>query len=377
MQVIFHFFVKMVLKNKLYVIIKNMESYNFNKNNLIEKIRKNPKKIRNFIIAVIILIIISLGVSMIVEEVKKQKYVEYDGENLDEAKYPGYKELIDKLLEEHPNWKFTLFYTKLDWNEVIENEGHSDTRAYPLNLIPDTDDYPENWRCEIDKDKRFDNGTWICASDKAIRHQMDPRNILNEENVFQFAELKYTEGAQTVEGIKTLTEGSFLEGDSIAEALIEAGKNANLDAYFITSRLIQEQGRKGTALSRGYEYNGTIVYNPFNINATGNSSEEILQNAAEYAYEQGWDSLEKALIGGVNFVRNGYIDVGQNTLYLQKFDVVKQGGTLYTHQYMQNLFAPQSEASNMKEIYEASNTVDSNLNFIVPLYENMPEEISE
>ena len=177
---------------------------------------------------------------------------------------------------------------------------------------------------------------------------MDPRNILNEENVFQFVELKYTEGAQTVEGIKTLTEGSFLEGDSIAEALIEAGKNANLDAYFITSRLIQEQGRKGTALSRGYEYNGTIVYNPFNINATGNSSEEILQNAAEYAYEQGWDSLEKALIGGVNFVRNGYIDVGQNTLYLQKFDVVKQGGTLYTHQYMQNLFAPQSEASNIK-----------------------------
>ena len=52
--------------------------------------------------------------------------------------------------------------------------------------------------------------------------------------MFQFAELKYTEGAQTVEGIKTLTEGSFLEGDSIAEALIEAGKNANLDAYFIT-----------------------------------------------------------------------------------------------------------------------------------------------
>lgn len=366
----------MVLKNKLYVIIKNMESYNFNKNNLIEKIRRNPKKIRNFIIAVIILIIISLGVSMIVEEVKKQKYVEYDGENLDEAKYPGYKELIDKLLEEHPNWKFTLFYTKLDWNEVIENEGHSDTRAYPLNLIPDTDDYPENWRCEIDKDKRFDNGSWLCASDRAIEYKMDPRNILNDENVFQFKELNYVENAQNIEGLKEITKDTFLEGDSICNSLIEAGKNSNLDPYFIASRLIQEQGREGSTLSKGYEYNNAIVYNPFNINAIGNSKEEIIKNAASYAYEKGWDSLEKAIVQGIEFMENDYINEGQNTLYLQKFDVVKKGG-LYNHQYMQNLLAPISEASNMREIYEISNTVDYSLNFIIPLYENMPEEICE
>ena len=79
----------------------------------------------------------------------------------------------------------------------------------------------------------------------------------------------------------------------------------------------------------------------------------------------------KALIGGVEFLKEGYINVGQNTLYLQKFDVVNQDGSLYTHQYMQNLLAPQSEAQNMKAIYEASNTVDSSLNFIIPLYENM------
>ena len=167
------------------------------------------------------------------------------------------------------------------------------------------------------------------------------------------------------------------KGNSIAQALKKKKKNANLDAYFITSRLIQEQGRSGTVLSRGYEYNGVVVYNPFNINATGNSSNEIIENAARYAFEQGWDSLEKALIGGVNFVRSGYIDVGQNTLYLQKFDVVNQDGELYTHQYMQNLLAPESEADNMKAIYEASNTVNAELNFIIPLYENMPVKISE
>ena len=350
-------------------------------NNLIVKIGTTlnniPKKAKIISVLVIVLIVLCCFIFLWITESQKQKYVEYDGKNLKESKYPGYKELIDKLREEHPNWTFTLFYTKLDWEEVIENEGHKDNTEYPTNLIPDSSEYPEDWKCEIDKDRTFDNGTWLCASDKAIKYQMDPRNILNDENIFQFAELKYVEGAQTKEGINEITEDSFLEGDSISEALIQAGKNANLDPYFIASRLIQEQGRNGTVLSRGCEYNDAVVYNPFNINAKGNSQEEIIQNAAQYAYEQGWDSLEKALIGGVEFLKEGYINVGQNTLYLQKFDVVNQDESLYTHQYMQNLLAPQSEANNMKEIYEASNTVDAPLNFIIPLYENMPEEVSE
>lgn len=355
-------------------------SYKYKGNNLIGKLfgkyKKNPKIIKTVCLLIVLLIIISVIISLLIEESKKQKYVIYDGENLNETKYPGYKELIDELLEKHPNWTFTLFYTKLNWDEVIDNEGHEDSRIYPLNLIPDTSDYPEDWRCEIDKDKRFDNGTWLCASDKAIKYKMDSRNILNDENIFQFKELNFVEGAQTLEGLREITNETFLEGDSICNAIIEAGENANLDAYFIASRLIQEQGRSGTTLSKGYEYNNAIVYNPFNINAIGNSSSEILENAAKYAYEQGWDSLEKAIVGGIDYMKEGYINKGQNTLYLQKFDVVKIGG-LYNHQYMQNLLAPTSESNNMKKIYEISDTVDSELNFIIPLYENMPEEISQ
>lgn len=350
---------------KIKEIINNLTS---KFKNLITNI---PKPVKIIVPIIIILILITCLIFVFVKENQKQKYVVYNGKNLNEDKYPGYKELIDNLKEKYPNWTFTLFYTRLEWDEVIKNEGHKDNTEFPLNLIPDSSKYPEDWKCEIDKDKTFDNGTWLCASDKAIKNQMDPRNILNEENIFQFAELKYVENAQTKEGISKITNSSFLEGDSISEALIQAGKNANLDPYFIASRLIQEQGRNGSTLSKGYEYNGTIVYNIFNIRATGNSQEEILQNAAQYAYSQGWDSMEKALIGGVEFLKEGYINVGQNTLYLQKFDVVNQDGSLYTHQYMQNLLAPQSESQNMKAIYEASNTVDSSLNFIIPLYENM------
>ena len=345
---------------------------------LLTLIKNNSKKITIVGILIIILVILIVLTIAIIKENEKQKYVVYNGKNLSESKYPGYKEKIDELKKNHPNWTFTLLYTKLDWQEVIKNEGHIDNTKYPLNLIPDSSKYPEDWKCEVDKDKTFDNGTWLCASDKAIKYIMDPRNILQDDEIFQFLELKYVDGGQSKEGIESITKDTFLEGDSIAHTLIQAGKDTNVDSYFIAARLIQEQGKKGTVLSKGYQYNEeNIVYNPFNIGAKGNSSSEILSNAAQYAYEQGWDSLEKAIVGGIEYVKEDYINKGQNTLYLQKFDVVNGDNSLYKNQYMQNLMAPQSEAKSMLKIYKASDTVDSNLNFIIPLYENMPTEISE
>ena len=89
--------------------------------NLRNIIKRIPKRVKAILIAILIVILIIILIVALIEESKKQKYVEYDGENLNESKYPGYKELIDELLEKHPNWTFTLFYTKLDWEEVIEN----------------------------------------------------------------------------------------------------------------------------------------------------------------------------------------------------------------------------------------------------------------
>lgn len=343
-----------------------------NINKLIRRIKEIPKETK--ILIAIILLVLIIATPIIVTNLNKQKLIVYNGINLDENRYPKYKELIDNLASEHPNWTFTLLYTKLDWNSVIRHEGHSDTRTSPLNLVPYSSNYSGEWQCEKDKDKTYDTGDWVCASTKAIEYRMDPRNILNEERIFQFKELNYNEEAQTIEGIMSRTDGSFLEGESVAKALLEAGKNSNIDAYFIVSRLIQEQGKDGTRLSRGYEYNGTVVYNPFNIAASGNSTSTILENAVEYAYSQGWDTLEKAILGGIDFLNTKYINKGQNTLYLQKFDIIKKD-KLYTNQYMQNLIAPGSEAVMLQNQYEESDTLDSEFNFIITLYENMPEEI--
>ena len=110
--------------------MKNMNRRNIKEivNNLIINFRKVlehiPKKVKKISIMVLLIILIVCLIFVWIRESQKQKYVEYDGKNLNENKYPGYKELIDALQEEHPNWNFTLFYTKLDWEEVIKNEGH-------------------------------------------------------------------------------------------------------------------------------------------------------------------------------------------------------------------------------------------------------------
>lgn len=356
------------------------------KNNQIQKLIQNiiyyinliPNRVKIATTSVLIVIILfSIIIPIMIEKAEKQEMEIYTGKNLSDSKYPGYKDLLDTLQSNHPNWTFTLFYTKLDWGDVINNEGHSDNRISPLNLIPDSSNYPEDWKCEIDKDKTFDNGTWLCASDKAIKHQMDIRNLLNENNIFQLKEINYTsDDCYTVEAIMEKTKNSFLEGENTANALIKAGKQNNLDPYFIVSRLLQEQGKKGTVLSRGYEYNDTTIYNPFNIAASGNSQSTIIKNAAEYAYTQNWDSLEKGLLAGISFINTKYVEKGQNTEYFQKFDVIKQD-KLYSNQYMQNLLAPNSESKMILDQYRYSNTIDNTINFIIPLYENLPVEISE
>lgn len=350
----------------------------YSNKHLIKTIKNTITRIPTRLIAVILIFIIMLSsiIGIIIVQSSKQRWITYTADNLDENKYPGYKELLDDLKEEHPNWSFTLFYTKLSWNTVINHEGHSNNRSTPLNLIPNSSSYSGEWQCEKDNEKKYDNGSWLCASKKAIEYKMDPRNMLNSEDIFQLKELNFEEKAVTKDGIMSKTKDSFLDGETIAESIIEAGKKNDIDPYFIVSRLIQEQGKNGTKLSRGYEYNGKTVYNPFNIAASGNSQTSILNNAAEYAYSQEWFSLEKALLEGVDFINTRYMDIGQNTLYLQKFDVIKEN-ELYSNQYMQNLLAPTSESSILLDQYENSNTVDTKLNFIIPLYENMPKTISE
>ena len=331
------------------------------------------KIIRVISLILVLTIFINISMSFIVksEIYAVTQSISTDINNINESKYPGIKEKIKQLQSQYPNWKFKILYTGLDWNEVILNEytGHGSS---PKNLVYKTSSYQGEWICAICGEKGYDNGNWKCASEQAIKYMMDPRNSINISDVFQFEEL--TDIGCDINVLKSMTKGTFLEGHE--QGIIDASKNNNVNAYYIVARLIQEQGKSGTVLATGVGYNGQYVgyYNAFNIAASGNSTTEILTNALAYAQKKGWTSLDASIDGGISFLAKQYIQKGQNTLYLQKFDVEGTNG-LYSNQYMQNILAAQSEGTTLRNTYININSMSSSHTFIIPVYENMPNNL--
>ena len=283
-----------------------------------------------------------------------------DINGINESLYPGFKEKIKTLQSQYPNWEFKVLYTDLEWSEVISNEytGHN---SGPRNMIQATSNYQGQWICPICS---YSNGSWKCASQSAIEYMMDPRNSLNSSDIFQFEQL--TINGCDINAINSMINGTFLQGH--ANEIANSANSTGINPYYIVARLIQEQGRNGSATSSG----SSGYYNPFNIGATGNSDSEVIENAINYARNKGWNTLEKGITGGINFIANSYIKQGQNTLYLQKFDVENAYNGLYWHQYMQNLMAAQSEGTTLRNTYSSTNSISSSHTFIIPLYKNMP-----
>ena len=80
-------------------------------------------------------------------------------------------------------------------------------------------------------------------------------------------------------------------------------------------------------------------------------------------YLRPWNSRYKAILGGAKYIATGYISVGQNTLYLQKFDVVANGG-LYSHQYMSNIMAASSEGIRTYNKYSNMGQLSNSFTFL-------------
>jgi len=80
----------------------------------------------------------------------------------------------------------------------------------------------------------------------------------------------------------------------------------------------------------------------------------------------------RSLSGGSAFLSSSYIRRGQDTLYLQKFDVDSSYDGVCWHQYMQNIAAPESESLSAYRAYSNAGIVDSAFVFRIPVYRNMP-----
>ena len=311
-----------------------------------------------------------------------EKYLESQG-------FPeSYKPALRSLHAKYPKWIFIADKLNYTWDEVIDSESLLGRNLVWYNLISSWKSLSAgsyNW----DKGtwNTFDGNSWVSASKELISYSMDPRNFMDEKTIFMFELLSFDASIHMQQNVESLLSGTFMgnakieNGKTYAQAFMEAAAQSRVSPYHLASRVIQEVDTEGTTggvtghyrPSTGNVYTG--LYNFFNIGAYSHDGRGAVENGLIYASKtdsstlRPWNTKYKAIVGGSIFIGSGYINIGQDTLYYEKFDLI---GTPYTHQYMRNVLAPKQEAVKMSNAY--TNTMKSSipLTFKIPVYKNMP-----
>ena len=301
---------------------------------------------------------------------------------LRKAGFPeSYLPFLTKLHKQHPNWNFKALNVGKDFSTAVASEiGKCYTQAtiesYRLNNV------------------LVENPNWYKASPSVVAVYMDPRNYLNEVNIFAFEELAYDEKNQTSDIVKSIFGNSYLSSDQYVTYFMNAGKTYNISPVHLASRVKQEGGTNesydGVSGNSTLTYGGSSLkgyYNYYNIGAyqdsiTSSSVARGLAVAGEltdkgYYLGTPWDTREKAIMYGAYFIADSYINKGQNTMYLQKFNVANGAYfPSYTHQYMTNVMAPASEAFSTWQTNNNLGLLDTAYTFAIPVYDNMPSDFT-
>ncbi|MCH5255232.1 MAG: Ig-like domain-containing protein [Lachnospiraceae bacterium] len=284
----------------------------------------------------------------------------------------GYQKALTQLKAAHPNWIFVRMNTNLDFNTAVSNEMGDKSLIQPT-----ANNKEKGW---VGDPCPKESG-WNYATKDAVAYYMDPRNFLTETYVFQFEQLTFNSSYHTVDAIQTFLNSTFMKGTlsddsqkrTYAQAFYEIGSSKKLSPIHLASRVYQEQGQGTSGLISGTYPGYEGYYNYFNVGVNGSSTEEKIKKGLTYAKEKGWNTRYKSLEGGSDTIGKNYILKGQDTIYLEKFNVGPGASNpVYTHQYMQNIQAPASESSTTKKMYTNAGSLNSAFVFKIPVYNNMP-----
>ncbi|WP_100009958.1 GW dipeptide domain-containing protein [Lentibacillus sediminis] len=208
-----------------------------------------------------------------------------------------------------------------------------------------------------------ENRTWVNASPDDVLHYLDPTNFANDESQrFQFLDLARPSGS-TAAVLNTYLEGKgILEGKG--QAFIEASIENGVSDLYLMSHAILETGHGTSELAQGVNHNGVTVYNMFGIGANDGCAVEC---GAARAYDEGWTTPEKAIIGGARFIGNSYIKAGQNTLYEMRWNPeAMAAGGIAAHQYATDIGWASKQIYTMYDLYQQLGLY--NINLDIPVY---------
>lgn len=283
----------------------------------------------------------------------------------------SYKPYLRKLHAIHPNWTFKVDNTNLDWNDSVVAESRigqsAISKLYPSLFYRD-DQNPNGII--------VDGTSWYAPCYDAVAYFLDPRNFLNEKNIFMFESLLYNANQDaSVQGIlnNSFMKGTFTENGytkTYANAFIEAAKETGVSSTHLASRALQEMGTTMSSAASGTVPGYEGYYNFYNIGAY--SGEDNYLKGLEYAKNKGWNSRQKAITGGAKFISDSYVNNGKDTLYFQKFNVSEDRNTPpYTYEYMTNIMAPSSESASIYNSYKNGGKLNDSYAFKIPVFNSM------
>lgn len=302
----------------------------------------------------------------------------------------SYKPYLRTLHEQHPKWIFTAQKLGVDWNTALKEECvvgrnlvHSSALASWKSMEKGAYDFNGGYWYGLD-------GSWVAASKEIIMYYMDPRNFLNDTYIFMFENQSYDPSYQTESGVKTILADTFMSGSytcpdtkkkyTYSQTFMDAAKKSGVSPYHLASRCRNEQGVNGAPQSLGTVKGYENYFNFFDIQAYATSTMTAAEMGCKYAkttnptYLLPWTNQYKSIVGGSIFLGTGYITKGQDTLYLQKIDMVDGGNGLYYHQYMTCVFGQANEAISLKNAY-SQDILNSAMEFKIPVYNNMPDKL--
>lgn len=166
---------------------------------------------------------------------------------------------------------------------------------------------------------------------------------------------------------------------SYAEIIMNAAQQSGVSPYVLAAMILQEQGSGTSDLISGTNAQYPGIYNYFNIGAYAENGMSAVQRGLWYASQSGsynrpWNTIEKSIVNGAVSYAASYVDAGQDTFYLKKWNV--QGSNMYKHQYMTNVEGAASEGAKYGAAYSADVKAEAH-EFKIPVYTNMPETACE
>ncbi|WP_075981634.1 N-acetylglucosaminidase [Bacillus massilinigeriensis] len=192
------------------------------------------------------------------------------------------------------------------------------------------------------------NGKWTPATSKQVEAYLNPQRFsIGSNEYFQFLLLSSYAGTNASEVNQKILNGKgILEGK--ASYFITAAKTHKINEIYLISHSLLETGNGTSSLAKGIKVNGKTVYNVYGIGAFDRDPERL---GAQYAYEQGWTTLEKAIIGGAQFVSENYIHAGQDTLYKMRWNPEAMVEDEIPHQYASDIGWAVKQTTRIAEMY--------------------------